>query len=430
MMLLGFPKSTLGSTPDSPHVDPKDLIGMLATTRNPISVLFALLAALIAAALVLALAPSPAGATATTTDSVVTIPLGKSGAGFRAKGVRVSAISPARIVKNELRLKTSDISVTTATSAGVVLRGGLKLKRGKRTLKIQGLLVEARNKKISITGKLGKKRVTVLSGAASVGVVQGVAQQVVAPAISVKLATKARRTFRSSLKLKKTPSAKLGTLVAFVKAELPKSETPTEAVLQDLAGAPLARPGSAVDVGGSSFKWWMRDSWVNYIDFSIPLEPAVGDAPIANSGHVCQDIVPVDKSRQYATNFPFKSGWWDAASQTGYFSYSGSVRWYAIRPGGTVIDITASDPEIEINGAASRLIFTMRDASENTLKRGAFVSLNSSTPLNSVALAPGGGTSRLKSTIFLDPATSPFGSFIGQYTSNPGWGCVDLGFTA
>jgi hypothetical protein len=395
---------------------------MLATTRNPSLILPALIAALISACLLLAVGAAPAGATATTTDSVVSIPLGKLGAGFRAKGVKVRAVSPARIAKGQLRLKATDVSVASATSASVVLRGGLTLKRGKKSLKIQGLMIKADGNRVSITGKVGKKRLTVLSGRAGVPVVQGVTQQVVAPAIDVKLSTKVARSIRSSLKLKKTPSAKLGSLIVIAKADLPKPGGPGEAVLQDLAGAPIARPGSAVDVTASSLKWWMRDSWAEYIVFNIPQDGAVSDSPMPSASHVCKDIAPKPGvSRAYAVNLPFTSGWWDAASQTGYLSYSGAVWWTYPERG---IDLTVSKAEIEINGAGSRMIFTIYDASENTLKRGPFVSLDLST------FNPSGAVSRLKSTIFLDTATSPFGNFVSQYSSNPGWGCVDLGFTA
>jgi hypothetical protein len=400
----------------------KDPTGMYARTRNPGLTPPALLAALIAACLLLGFSATSAGATATTTDSVVSIPLGKLGAGFRAKGVRVRAVSPAKIAKGELRLKATDIAVSSATSANVVLRGGLTLKRAGKSLKIRGLMIRARGNKVSLTGKVGARRMTVLSGSSRATLVQSEAQQVVAPAIDVRLSTKASRVIRSALKLRKTPSTKLGKLIVIAKADLPRPGGPGEAVLQDLAGVPIARPGGAVDVSLSSLRWWMRDSWVNYIEFNLPQDGATLDPPLPNSGHVCQDTEPKPGvSRSYALNLPFKSGWWDAASQTGYFSYSGAVRWYYPERG---IDLTASNAEIEINGASSRLIFTIYDAAENTLKRGAFLALNTAT------LDLGGAVSRLKSTIFLDAATSPFGNFVSQYSSNPGWGCVDLGFTA
>lgn len=400
---------------------------MLATTRNPNLILSALLATLASVALLLGLGAPPAAATATTKDSVISISLGKKGAAFRAKGVRLRATSSARIVRGDLRLKATDITINSETSAAVVLRGGLTLKRGRRTLKIQGLMIRARGKTISITGKVGKKRLTVLSGRSGVSVVQGVTQQVVAPAVRAKLSTKVARLMRAKLKLRRTPSVKLGQLVVIAKADLPKPGGKGDATLQDLAGPPIARPAGAVDATASSLKWWMRDSWANYIEFSIPQDGAVPDAAMPNSSHVCKDIPAVSKSRQYAINFVFASGWWDAGTQTGYFRYSGALRWYGPEHG---IDITASNPEIEINGAASRLIFTMYDAVENTLKRGAFVGLNTAAPLNSVALTPSGAASRLKSTIFTDSATSPFGNFVSIYSENPGWGCVDFGFAA
>lgn len=386
----------------------------------PIAVLICLIAGAFAAA--------PAGATSATSDSVFEIPLGKSGAGLRAKGVKPRALSPAKLKNGKLRLKVSDIAVSSATKASIVLRGGLKLSKGRRSVKIQGLLVDVSGRKLKITGKVGSRRVAVLSGTASVPLVNSSTQQVVVPAIDVKLSSATGKAVRGALKLRRAPSGKLGSLVAIAKADLPKPPGGGGATLQDLAGPRLARPVGAVDVSGSTLKWWMRDSWIRYLDFSLPQDGAIGDAPVKDTAHVCQDTAPTNTSKVYAISLPFQNGWWDAASQTGALYYSGAVRWYFPDRG---IDITVSGAEIEINGTSSRVIFRFDDAAENTAKRGAFAALNIAAPLDGTpALAPGGAHSLIKSTVFTDPATSPFGSFIGQYTGNPGWGCFDIGFTA
>ncbi|MFT4049864.1 MAG: HtaA domain-containing protein [Solirubrobacterales bacterium] len=399
---------------------------MLAKTNRPARPLAAAIAALIALAILFGLVADRASATSATSDSVVTLALGKSGTGLRAAGVKLSALSPAKLKKSNLSFKVSDISVTSATQASIVLRGGIKLKKGKRSVKIQGLLINADGKRVKITGKVGSKRLTILSGSSSIQLVASASQQVVAPAIKVKLGGSTGKAVRSALKLKKSPGGSPGKLITIVKADLPKSTDPNGVTLQDLAGAPLTRPLSAVNVSTSSLKWWLRDSWVRYIDFSLPQDGAVGDAPIKDTAHVCKDTATSNVSRVYALNLPFKSGWWDSASQTGAFYYGGGVRWYAPDRG---IDITASDAEVEISGGTSRVIFRFYDASANTLKRGAFLTINTTAPLDSTpSVGPGGAISRLKSTIIADPVNSPFGSFVGQYTGNPGWGCFDLGF--
>lgn len=426
MTLLGFPKSTHGSTPN-PMLIPQGLKSMLVSTRFPARTLAVVVAALITAVALIAIAPSRANAVEATSDSVVEIPLGATGKGLRVKGVKLTALSPAKISKGKLRLKVSDVAVESATKATVVLRGGLKLSKGKRSIKAQGLLIEASGKKLKITGKVGSKRITVLTGTSSLQLVTAATQQVVAPAVTVKLSPGAGKAIRSALKLNKSPNGSLGTFVAVAKADLPKPGGNTGVTLQDLAGARLARPVTAVDVTGQPLKWWLRDSWIRYVTFNLPQDGATGDSPIKDTSHVCQDTATTGTSKVYAINLPFQSGWWDAASSTGALYYGGAVRWYFPDRG---IDITASGAEIEINGTSSRAIFRFDDAAEKTAKRGAFLGLNIAAPLSGPALAPNAGTTRIKSTIFTDPATNPFGSFVGQYTGNPGWGCFDIGFSA
>jgi hypothetical protein len=280
---------------------------------------------------------------------------------------------------------------------------------------------------VSITGKVGNRRLTIFTARTSTNAVNAAAQSVIVPAVTMKLTSSAATSTAKQLKLKKKPSRSLGKFVSLTKTKLPDAPSTGGIVLQDLGGPRLARPVSAVDITGSSLKWWIRDSWIRYLPFNLPVGGATADAPIPGTNHACKDN-EASVSDSYAYNLPFQSGWWDSASSTGALYYTGGVRWYFPDHG---IDLTASAVEIEINGGSSRVVLRVDDAAEKTAKRGAFASLNSATPLSgSPVVGPNQAGSLIKSTILLDPATSPFGSFTTQYESVPGWGCFDLAFTA
>lgn len=383
--------------------------------------------AFIAALAAAALFTAPAQAVPATSESVVELPLGKSGSALRSKSLKSRRLSPAKLKKGILTLKVADVTISSATRAAVVLRGGLKLSAGKKSVKLQGLLLKVSGRNVSITGKIGKRRMKIVTARTSTNVVNAAAQSVIVPAVSMKLTSAAASSIAKQLKLKKRPSKSLGKFVSFTKTRVPAAPSTGGIVLQDLGGPRLARPVSAVDVTGSSLKWWIRDSWIRYLPFNLPVGGATADAPIAGTSHACIDN-EASVSDSYAYNLPFQSGWWDAASSTGAMYYTGGVRWYFPEHG---IDLTASAVEIEINGGASRVVLRIDDASEKTAKRGPFASLNTATPLSgSPVIGPGQAGSLIKSTILLDPATSPFGSFTTQYESRPGWGCFDLAFTA
>lgn len=395
------------------------MLGILPTQtarllRGPGVVLFA--------AIALLCLPQAASAESATKNSVVEIPLGSAGKLLRQKAIKQRAIKPAKVKNSRLVLPVSDVSISSATKASVILRGGIKLSRGRHSIKLQGLMVKVSGRNLTVDGRVNGKRLKLFSGRASSPLVGASIHQVSAAAVNYKSATSGAKAIRRALKLKKSPFGKLGSATVFVRVKLP-TEQGGSGTLQDLAGPRLARPTSAVDVTASSLKWWIRDSWIRYLPFNLPQDGATGDAPTQN--HVCKDNW-APQSDVYAYNLPFTSGWWDAASGTGAFYYSGAVRWFFPENG---IDIIASGAEIEINGASSRVIFRFDDIPAGTARRGAFVSLDVGSPMNSVALAPGGASSRLKATILTDPATSPFGGFVTQYQSVPGWGCFDLGFS-
>jgi hypothetical protein len=121
----------------------------------------------------------------------------------------------------------------------------------------------------------------------------------------------------------------------------------------------LARPATAVTVSGVQLSWMPRDSWVRYVSSAIGagegVVPGAGATGVQSTASPCPDrpsssSVPLT----YAVNFPAKESWYDPLTgQAGIYG-TGNV---AFRYTAHAINLTAAEPELEINGTSSRAIF-------------------------------------------------------------------------
>ena len=134
----------------------------------------------------------------------------------------------------------------------------------------------------------------------------------------------------------------------------PPSSTPIE-------GEPpiLARPATAVTVSGVTLSWMPRDSWVRYVSSgtgaSDGVTPGGGATGVAATSSPCPDRSSSSgASLDYTIDFPAKESWYDPFSGEAGIYGSGNV---AFRWAAHTINLTAAEPEIEINGSASRAIF-------------------------------------------------------------------------
>jgi hypothetical protein len=134
----------------------------------------------------------------------------------------------------------------------------------------------------------------------------------------------------------------------------PPSSTPVE-------GEPpiLARPATAVTVGSVTLSWMPRDSWVRYVSSgtgaSDGVTPGGGATAVAATASPCSDRPSSSSAAlDYTTSFPAKESWYDPFSGEAGIYGSGDV---AFRYTAHTINLTAAEPEIEINGSASRAIF-------------------------------------------------------------------------
>jgi hypothetical protein len=121
----------------------------------------------------------------------------------------------------------------------------------------------------------------------------------------------------------------------------------------------LARPATAVTVSGVQLSWMPRDSWVRYVSSATApgdgIVPGAGATGVQSTASPCPDRpssanVPLT----YQVNFPAKESWYDPLTGEAGIYGTGNV---AFRWAAHSINLTAAEPELEINGASSRAIF-------------------------------------------------------------------------
>jgi hypothetical protein len=136
------------------------------------------------------------------------------------------------------------------------------------------------------------------------------------------------------------------------------SGTPTST---PVVGEPpvLARPATAVTVGAVTLSWMPRDSWVRYVSSGVAANdgvvPGAGATGVASMTSPCPDRpAEAGVALNYTIKFAAKESWYDPLSGEAGIYGSGNV---AFRYTAHTINLTASEPEIEINGSSSRAIF-------------------------------------------------------------------------
>lgn len=175
---------------------------------------------------------------------------------------------------------------------------------------------------------------------------------------------RALRVLRQRLGLKSAKRVPLATLTATadLKAfDQPEIEPPPLKPLPP-EPQPLARPASAVDVTSSEITWCVRASWVRYTNSEVAPAVEGGAFPIGppvDGAHACDQETTNTTSAllQYLYGFAPRAGspgWYDPVTKTGALYFTGSVHFRYPERG---IDLQFNDPEIELNGAASRQIF-------------------------------------------------------------------------
>lgn len=395
---------------------------------------FRILAAILAVLTMLVVATSAQAAAPTAGDKVV-VPLGSKSKGLRAGGVKLRAISPAKLSSKSLTLQISDVSMPKPGAGQMILRGGIRLSKGKRKVEIKGFLVTVTAKSVKFTAKLGGKRFTVFS------VKKGGANSLDAGNTSIKLSTKrlslgspAAKAIKKALSLKRYKPKALGTLTGGATAYYPPiakgpigGGSPADQQLWDEPPLPT-RPASAVDATSSALQWWSRDSWVNYVGQAPSvyggantLGVVYNDPSQGSPAHACPSGSMQAVSNVYGFSLPFTGGWWDAASGTGLLTYGGGARFYY--PGR--FDMSLGYAELVITPAGTTMNMRVIDADYPAGRRAHMFNVNTTTPLAGGPFAPGGPAALLQNHLTQVGSTGPFG---GMYSTNLDWGCINAQF--
>lgn len=342
------------------------------------------------------------------------------------RGIALSGAGAAERSGRQIRLEVGGGSIGT-DAAQLASAGTLRLATGsgrnREVAQLTGLRVELGSSS-TLSAKLAGKRRTVFDLKAAPGSLAIDAQRGTAQLRKTRLVW--RRAAVRALSRRLGALVPRGTLGAIkVSAAVVLPDTPQQGAISDEPPL-LARPSSAVNVTAASLSWHVRDSWIRYTNTQEApqaLEGAVAGPAILESTHPCPDRpAGTNPTLVYSYDFPFANGWYDPVSGSAALYYLGSVRFSYPAHG---IDLTTRNPEIEINGAASRAIFRLR-SSTYLDKRAAILSLAPSGPPSE---GPGGSFSF---------STPPRGSltsdgqavFAGFYAPpNNGFGCFSVSFS-
>lgn len=371
-----------------------------------------------------ALAAVPAAASAAPGSGGVNLTVG--GGTLAASGVKVAAIAPAK--KHGVRIALPIQTIAVGKSANVVLRGGIRFKAGKRSLKLRAFRLTLTSGRVSISAKAGKRRVTIFATGLSKGEAKLDRAKTTAKVAGAKLALTRRgaRLLRKKLGVEDIAAGSLGKLGVDAR---PKTGGDGGSGGGSGGGGPqagplgtappiLARPVGAVNVSSASLTWRPRESWIQYIH--------TGNGTSVSGGAVNGPLEVKDgdpTARVYSFDFPFDSGWYEAATGKAAIYFQGGV---GFRYSGHGIDFSSSKPEIEINGGASRAIFTF-DGTEDTKydnERGVLVNLHPS-PIQTPPNGPIAYTD-VPATI---PAETGASVFAGFYPGNSEFGTLTVSFT-
>jgi hypothetical protein len=210
---------------------------------------------------------------------------------------------------------------------------------------------------------------------------------------------------------------------------LPGGEVPRS---EPISGepAPLARPLTAKTVESVSLKWYPRASWLNYVATGEGTTTANGASSLSSTTQPCPAAPGTNEGSgtnsgvnlPYEISFAPAESWFDPATNTASISGTGSV---SFRFKAHTINLTGSDPEIQLTPSTSNAIFRF-SGSEGTPYPNQRVSLLTfPTPTPTI-------TGNTYTYNLLRTTLTPNGEkvFAGFYTAplNNGFGCLSASF--
>ena len=355
---------------------------------------------------------------ASAADALTITVTAKADKALRAEGLTVRTTGNATRSGRKLTLPLS-----AADTSALATKGALRLRAGKRSVSLGSPRLELGTRP-RVTALLSGRRATVFTLAvAPLTSATGVKLD----ATGARLASGATQTIQRRLKVK-LPRGTFATVAAIGTFAAPPQAPAGPCSLTTAGGPPpapgsgeppvRARPAGARTITGATLTWRVRESFIRDIasgEGTTPSRGTSGAAPEALEG--APPLV-------YAYRFPFAEGWCDPATGAARVTFTGTV---AFRYATHGIDLVVNDPEIELDGPNSRVIFRMTGSGDTAggNQRQVVETLDVSK-----ATATGGGTAFAYERI---PGSVPPGAassvFAGYYLPGDPFGSVSISYT-
>lgn len=368
------------------------------------------------------LAPPAQAATGSLTLTVTA----KADRALDARGVTVRTTGTATRSGRKVTLP-----LTAGDAKALRTAGSLQLRAKRRAVTLGSPRLELGSNP-RVTALIGGRRSTLLTLAVAPN---QSATGVALPRTTAALSATAARTIARRLKVRALPRAAFATVAAAGSFTAGGPATPqpggnasgpcrttTAAGTPPTPGAgePAVkqRPAGARTVTGATLTWRVRESFIRYIaagEGTSVSRGASGAAPEALEG--APPLV-------YAFQFPFAEGWCDPATGAARVAFTGTV---AFRYEEHNIDLVVNDPEVELDGPASRMIFRMTGSGDTAggNKRGVVETLD-------VSKATVAGATNAFSYERIPGAVPPGAAssvFAGYYLPGDPFGWVTISFT-
>jgi hypothetical protein len=200
--------------------------------------------------------------------------------------------------------------------------------------------------------------------------------------------------------------------------------------------AVLARPLTARTVEDVSVTWYPRASWVRYVATGEGTTASGGATTASSTTSACPAVSGSDEGTEAAASglsFPYEvdfapaASWFDPASGEAAINGAGSV---SFRYKAHTINLTGSEPEVQIDGAASQAVFRF-SGSEGTPYPNQRVALLGLTTTGQPTITNEGHTytyTLMRAALTAD-GEKVFAGFYPASQSNNGFGCLSASFT-
>jgi hypothetical protein len=373
---------------------------------------------------------APAAAPAATTGSVSLTLTARTEQALKTRGVTVRTTGKATRSGRRFTLPLASGDAGALKTAGT-----LQLRARKRTVSLSSVRFEL-GADPRISALLGGRRTTVLKLAVAPDVETA---GVRLPRTAVTLGAGAAKAIASRLRVSKLPSGTFGTLAATASFGAPAPSPPPAPQPSAPAGpcrattaggtAPSpgsgeppvkARPSTARNITSATITWHPRESFVQYINSgegTAVSRGATADPPEVAAGS--------DASLVYSFHFPFAEGWCDPATGAARIAFTGTV---AFKYSAHEIDLRVNDPEVELDGPASRVIFRMTGSGDTDggNQRSVVETLDVSKAAVSAA-APSFAYERIPGAV---PPGAASSVFAGYYLPGDPFGWVSISYTS